>query len=119
MTINIWLSRELPGYFPASVVGSPIHWIFKHPQNRSDKEQIGYALVISAADRWIELSNEEVGSAIVHFFPDHNNMFSNKLTMSAIKAENIVPLVDALDILAKQFMRSWRQGSSDITPNYY
>jgi squalene-associated FAD-dependent desaturase len=60
MTINIWLTQELPGYFPASVVGSPIQWIFKHPQTEPGKMQYGYALVFSVADQWIELSREEL-----------------------------------------------------------
>jgi hypothetical protein len=54
-----------------------------------------------------ELSNGEVGTEIVNFFPDHPNMFSNKLTMSAIQADKVEPLVNALDALAKQFITHW------------
>ena len=86
MTINIWLTQELPGYFPASVVGSPIQWIFKHPQTEPGNMQYGYALVFSVADPWIGLSRKElitmVNRELISLF---GKSFNNKSPISVYK----------------------------------
>ena len=53
------------------------------------------------------LSSDAVGIEIVNFYEDHDYMYKNKLTMSAIKAQKIVPLVEALDDLSKSFITHW------------
>jgi squalene-associated FAD-dependent desaturase len=65
MTVNIYLREPLPINCPASVVASPLQWIFPHPQNGESNEGIGYALVVSAADWWLDKSREEVMDMIL------------------------------------------------------
>ena len=57
MTINIFCRQPLEFTFPISCVSSPVQWIFAHPQSGDDHS---YALVVSAADQWMERSREEV-----------------------------------------------------------
>ena len=57
MTINIFCRNPLKFPFPISFISSPLQWIFAHPHSGEDH---GYALVISAADRWVDCSREEV-----------------------------------------------------------
>lgn len=54
-----------------------------------------------------DLSNEEIGSNIVNFFPEYTNPYSHKLTMSAIRTDKITTLVDALDQLARYQTAHW------------
>ncbi|UCF65672.1 MAG: FAD-dependent oxidoreductase [bacterium] len=60
MTVNIFLDKPLPGNFPASLVASPIQWIFCHPSTDLSQHQYGYALVSSASNAYSESSREEV-----------------------------------------------------------
>jgi len=60
MTINLYLDKPLPGQFPASLVSSPIQWIFRHPEKNESPGQFGYALVSSAANEFNEDSREEI-----------------------------------------------------------
>lgn len=60
MTINIYLSKPLTGPFPMALISSPLQWIFAHPKLDADKSVAGYALLISAADDWMEKSREEI-----------------------------------------------------------
>jgi predicted NAD/FAD-dependent oxidoreductase len=60
MTINIFLDKPLPGHFPASLVSSPIQFIFRHPEKNESPGQFGYALVSSAANEFNEDSKEEI-----------------------------------------------------------
>ncbi|GAB4375850.1 MAG: hydroxysqualene dehydroxylase HpnE [Calditrichia bacterium] len=64
VTINIILRKPLSGPFPIALVASPIHWIFPHPQPAETTGEFGYALVISAADRWREVPPEEMMSMV-------------------------------------------------------
>jgi len=57
MTINIFCRQPLRFTFPISGVSSPVQWIFAHPHSGEDH---GYALVVSAADEWLDRSREEV-----------------------------------------------------------
>ncbi len=60
MTVNIVLREPMTIKLPASVVGSPIQWIFEHPGNAIVRGHYGYALVVSAADAWLAKSREAV-----------------------------------------------------------
>ncbi len=64
MTVNIYLSRPLPFDCPISVVSSPVQWIFAHPRASEIPGVRGYALVISAADEWVNKSRKEVMAMI-------------------------------------------------------
>lgn len=60
-----------------------------------------------------ELSNEEVSTQLVQYFPEQPNMNLDKLTMSAIRTDKIALLVEALDQLARyqtsHWLRSYRR----------
>jgi hypothetical protein len=57
------------------------------------------------------LSNEEIGSEIVQFFQESHNAPANKLTISALRTENIESLATAIDELAREYTKHW--------PRYY
>ncbi len=58
MTINFYLSEPFPFKLPASLIASPLQWIFAHP--KPDPGLYGYTAVISAADEWSGKNREEI-----------------------------------------------------------
>ncbi len=60
ITINLFLSKPIELPFPISPVNSEIHWIFQHPYQEKSSKYFGYALVISAADKWAWQSSESI-----------------------------------------------------------
>jgi hypothetical protein len=61
-----------------------------------------------------DLSNDEIGTQIVNFYKTQGNPLSHLLTVSAIKAEKIEPLVKAIDALGQYFIDNWKQVKDDI-----
>jgi hypothetical protein len=53
------------------------------------------------------LSNEAIGSDIVQYFQESHNAPVNKLTISALRTENIASLATALDDLAREYTKHW------------
>ena len=60
------------------------------------------------------LSNDEIGTQIVNFYETQNNPMSHVLTASAIKADKIEALVNAIDALGQYFIDNWRQCKDDV-----
>lgn len=63
ITINIFCGKPLKFDFPLLLISSPIHWIFPHPQSTNS-----YAVVISAAEQWVDCSREEVMEMVINEF---------------------------------------------------
>lgn len=63
ITINIFCQKPLKFDFPILLISSPIHWIFPHPQSATS-----YAVVISAAEQWVESDREELIEMVVKEF---------------------------------------------------
>jgi hypothetical protein len=64
------------------------------------------------------LTNEAIGSEIVHYFQENNNPPANKLTISAFRTENIEPLAIALDALARYYTKHWLRSYRSIKNAY-
>ena len=60
ITINIFLKKPINSIFPIAPIFSPIQWIFPHPDNATSSDKYGYALVISAAKKWVNKSHDEI-----------------------------------------------------------
>ncbi len=63
ITINIFCQKSLKFDFPILLISSPIHWIFPHPQSATS-----YAVVISAAEQWVNSDREEIIEMVVKEF---------------------------------------------------
>jgi hypothetical protein len=64
------------------------------------------------------ISTEEVGVQIVNFFPEQNNPPQNKLTISALRTNKVVTLVNALDDLARYYSSHWLRYYSSVKKAY-
>jgi hypothetical protein len=53
------------------------------------------------------LTNEAIGTEIVHFFQDNNNPPVNKLSISALRTEKIESLATAIDDLVRYYTKHW------------
>lgn len=54
-----------------------------------------------------ELSTEETSIEVVNYFQENVNPYANKLTMSAIRADKVGELTNAVNSLAKYFVFHW------------
>ncbi|MFA5103163.1 MAG: clostripain-related cysteine peptidase [Candidatus Thermoplasmatota archaeon] len=64
------------------------------------------------------LSNEVIGSEIVQFFQENNNPPANKLTISALRTENIASLATAIDDLVSYYTKHWLRSYYSIKNAY-
>ena len=64
------------------------------------------------------LSNEAIGSKIVQYFQENNNPPANKLTISALRTENIASLATAIDDLVSYYMKHWLRSYRSIKNAY-
>lgn len=90
ITINIYLNKPIQDEFPISFSSSPLHWIFVHPVSQTAPDNHGYALVISAANEWIEKSREEIIDMAISELKRHfgiNLMKNSKLVKFKIIKE--------------------------------
>ena len=60
------------------------------------------------------ISNEDVGIDIVNSFQEQGHPPTDVLTASAIQADKVQPLVQALDTLIKQLMFHWLRSYTDV-----
>ena len=63
ITINIFCQKPLIFDFPLLLISSPIHWIFPHPRSATS-----YAVVISAAEQWVDSGHQEIIEMVVKEF---------------------------------------------------
>ncbi|KON27474.1 hypothetical protein AC481_04915 [miscellaneous Crenarchaeota group archaeon SMTZ-80] len=61
-----------------------------------------------------DISNEDVGIEIVNSFQEQGHPPTDVLTASAIKADKVEPLVQALDELAKYFIFHWLRSYRNV-----
>ena len=64
------------------------------------------------------LSNEEIGIEIINFFQENNNPPVKKLTMSALRTDNIESLAKAIDDLARYYSSNWLRYYSYVKKAY-
>jgi hypothetical protein len=64
------------------------------------------------------LSNEAIGSNIVQYFQENNNPPASKLTISALRTENIASLTTALDDLVRDYTKHWLRSYRSIKNAY-
>lgn len=64
------------------------------------------------------LSNDAIGSEIVQYFQENHNPPTSKLTISALRTENIASLATALDTLVRDYTKHWLQSYPSIKNAY-
>ncbi len=60
MTINLFLEQQIRIHFPLAAVSSPLQWIFTHPAVEGSTGGHGYAVVVSGANNFNNLSSAEI-----------------------------------------------------------
>lgn len=74
ITINMWFEKAIQTTFPVAFVDSPIQWLFKLPNLNHRSTVYGYAIVISAAFKEVQLDQQE----LMHLVEGEFERFFNK-----------------------------------------
>lgn len=65
VTLYFWLEASLPVRTPATLVDSPVQWIFRLPQRHQRPGETGYSAVVSAAEREAALDDAALRNLLI------------------------------------------------------